>query len=321
MAIIDGGFIFLAKKILESDIWRDKPAWWLKVWLYLLIKVNYADDKPHRKFKRGQGFFRAEDIKNECSLHDIEVKTIHNLIKWLKSTTQITTQKTTRGMVITICNYEKYQDLDVYTNDTENDTENEKEKKQKRHDKEQVIDNTSDTATKGNKGNKGNKTLSQFLDFVFMSTEDHEKLINEMGRENTDYYVHRLNDYLRSNPEKYYPDHYAKIIEWYHQDQKKQGKSKHHTKAKQTPPNQNGEDMVDLKKKYFSWLANKIPLSDEQILNHQSRYGEELREEYNPDGHPTYLKELIFKFGMLIRLGMIKELGLPDFEEWRKENK
>lgn len=136
MAKIANGCILLARKTLDSEIWTNKPAWWLKVWIYILMKVNHIDIG---RFKRGQGFFRAEGIQEACSLQleGITTKTIHNLIKWLKSTTQITTQKTTRGMIITVCNYDEYQDLINYRNDTENDTENEIETKQERHYKQE----------------------------------------------------------------------------------------------------------------------------------------------------------------------------------------
>lgn len=111
MSGIDGGCIFLARKIIESDIWRNKPAWWLKVWLYLLVRVNHTEKG---KINRGQGFFRLEEIRENCQLFDVKTVSIDNVIKWLKSTTQITTQKTTRGMLITICNYDSYQYIKNY---------------------------------------------------------------------------------------------------------------------------------------------------------------------------------------------------------------
>lgn len=104
---IDGGCVLIARKILFSDIWK-KPSDYLKIWFYILTKVNHKN----KLFERGSNFFNwAEEINN---FSGISKNTIVNCIKWLKSTEQITTEKTTRGMVIKVNNYETYQNLDNY---------------------------------------------------------------------------------------------------------------------------------------------------------------------------------------------------------------
>ena len=87
------GFILLARKLWDSDLWRSKPSWWLKVWIYMLLGVNYQDDQH---FKRGQGFFNTKIIYNECGLYldGIDSKSIDNVFRWLRATSQITTHKT-----------------------------------------------------------------------------------------------------------------------------------------------------------------------------------------------------------------------------------
>jgi hypothetical protein len=126
------GCVFLARKILNSNIWLDKPSWWLKVWIYLLLKVHHNNSAS---FKRGQNFFTRDQIHHDCKLQldGIKVVTVDNVLRWLKCTQQITTQKTTRGMIITVCNYESYQSLVSYKNDTENDTINALKTQQKRN--------------------------------------------------------------------------------------------------------------------------------------------------------------------------------------------
>lgn len=121
MARINEGYIITPRVILKSEIWKTKPAWWLKIWNFILIKVNHKDNKY---FKRGTNLFTYEMIHYECNLNldFIKSKSISNVIKWLKLRTQITTQKTTRGLIITVCNYELYQNPKNYVNDTENDT-------------------------------------------------------------------------------------------------------------------------------------------------------------------------------------------------------
>ena len=42
-------------------------------------------------------------------------------IRWAKKSQMLTTQKTTRGMIVSITNYDVFQTLDNYKNDTENE--------------------------------------------------------------------------------------------------------------------------------------------------------------------------------------------------------
>lgn len=123
---IPDGCILLARKIQGSEIWR-KPADWLKVWVYILQEVSHGKS---RQFPRGSSFFNAKEMAKECG---VTKDTIHNFLKWAKSTTLITTRKTTRGVVITVLQYAKYQDLSNYKSHTQNHTSNDTETTQKPH--------------------------------------------------------------------------------------------------------------------------------------------------------------------------------------------
>ena len=143
MAKIPDGCILLARQIQQSDIWINKPAWWLKVWNYILMEVNHKDNKF---FKRGENMFSRKQIYENChlSLDRIGVETVDNVIRYLRTTTQITTRKTTRSIIINVSKYGYFQDLKNYTNDTKNDntndTQNETETRQKR-DRNDTINN------------------------------------------------------------------------------------------------------------------------------------------------------------------------------------
>lgn len=119
---IPKGYILLARKLLDSEIWTNKPLWWLKVWIYILLKVNYEDTK---RFKRGQGFFSAKSIKNGCMLYSNRVKTkgIYRVLAWLRREEQIEVSHETRGMIISVCNYGEYQ---IFVNYTRESQENHK---------------------------------------------------------------------------------------------------------------------------------------------------------------------------------------------------
>lgn len=119
---IDGGYIILARKLIESEIWRKPPAY-LKIWIYILYQVNFLNTK---KFPRGTGFFnfRQEQIPG------VTLNQVYEFLRWAKTlnptdlTTQITTQKTTRGVVLKVNNYNKYQDLENYSHQHRNQHKN-----------------------------------------------------------------------------------------------------------------------------------------------------------------------------------------------------
>lgn len=136
------GFIFVWRKLMESNIWMDKPSWWLKIWEYILFKVNHA---PNKKFPRGQNFFNRGMIYYDCCLYNDNVKetSIKNIIDWLKKERMITTQKTTRGMIITVLNYETYQPRKEHRKDTEQHTARNSQGTLKEHRKDTINNNVN----------------------------------------------------------------------------------------------------------------------------------------------------------------------------------
>jgi len=90
---IEGGAILVARQIIESEIFKWKSHAWLKIWLYFLAKVNWKDGK---KLKRGQGYFKYEQIIDATGATKDQVK---HCIEYLKEEKMIATQKATRGML------------------------------------------------------------------------------------------------------------------------------------------------------------------------------------------------------------------------------
>ena len=107
---ITGGCILIARSILTSEIWL-KPPEYLKIFMYILLKVNYRDNPL---FERGTNLFNfSQEVGN---LHGIAITQIYNFLRWAKSEKVgiLTTQKTTRGIVIKVNNYNKFQTLENY---------------------------------------------------------------------------------------------------------------------------------------------------------------------------------------------------------------
>ena len=94
----------VSRSIYESDIWY-KPPEWLKIWLYILGNVNYWDTK---QFKRWENFFKYEVIASLCGC---SINTVNKCVKFLKEAEQIQNRKTSRWAIISVINYDTYQDL------------------------------------------------------------------------------------------------------------------------------------------------------------------------------------------------------------------
>lgn len=142
---IPDGCILLARKLQGSDIWQ-KPPVWLKIWLYILQEVNHKDNKF---FPRGTNLFNYKDIARDCSTTYDSVK---HCSDWLKSATQIATRKTTRGVVISVVNYELYQSLESYKSHDESHTFSQIEAKSK--------PNRSHTINKNDKNDKNERRVT-----------------------------------------------------------------------------------------------------------------------------------------------------------------
>ena len=98
-------FIKIDRNILRWRWWKNHNT--LIVFLWLLLNANVVDREfEHEVIKRGQVATSIKSIANANSLTTQQVRTS---ILHLKSTGEITIKSTNRYQVITISNYESYQ--------------------------------------------------------------------------------------------------------------------------------------------------------------------------------------------------------------------
>lgn len=127
--MIDKGFILLARSIQDSPI-ANCPPYVREIWIYLLLNANHKD-KIHKgnSIKRGQLFRTYEEIREALSwkigyrkmmYHENHTK--HGM-KILRDYHMIDTTKQLGGVLITVLNYDKFQDVKNY--ETTNETTNE----------------------------------------------------------------------------------------------------------------------------------------------------------------------------------------------------
>jgi len=114
---IPHGATLWARQAIESKIFCDKPDKWFKIWFYLINRVNFKTDK---RFKRGELFLKYEWI---CEATKATKSQIDHFMRWAKKEKMLRTKKTTRGMIVEIIKYDRFQTLDNYYYDVKSDTE------------------------------------------------------------------------------------------------------------------------------------------------------------------------------------------------------
>jgi hypothetical protein len=122
--MIKGGYILQPRIIQESDI-SVAPPYVREIWNYLLREANYQEIKYNgHVVKRGQLFRSYEDIREgtkwfvgwrKCTYNENHTK---KAMKFLRETQRIVTTKELGGVLITICNYDYYQDWKNYERTT-----------------------------------------------------------------------------------------------------------------------------------------------------------------------------------------------------------
>jgi len=182
-APIPGGYIIIAKKIVDSEIWK-KPPLYLKVWMYLLYRAQY---KPYKNLEKGQLFVTIRDIQEDCAWFIGCRKStptkdqIFQILDWMRKpsvshmeattkATMITTAKATHGILITIDNYCVYQNPKLYeSNDEGND-----ETDTKATSKQRTTNNINKEGTK--KVKKDKKDIYGQFQNVLLTDEEYGRL-------------------------------------------------------------------------------------------------------------------------------------------------
>lgn len=123
--MIRGGYILKPRIIKESDISHAPPCV-REIWDYLLREAN-SFDNTYKNFniRRGQLFRTYSDIRDALSWNVGYRKVMYNesqtkkAMKALREAGRITTTKELGGVLITICNYDYYQNPKNYERTSE----------------------------------------------------------------------------------------------------------------------------------------------------------------------------------------------------------
>ncbi|MBU1023486.1 hypothetical protein KKB99_04270 [bacterium] len=113
---IQGGYILLSRKLLKSGIMDESPIH-LKIWIWMLMQASFKD---HGNLKRGQ-FFTSYKKMQKAMARKIgyrtekpTIKEIRGVMKFLMKVRMVGTMKVLHGTIITILNYDHYQNMINY---------------------------------------------------------------------------------------------------------------------------------------------------------------------------------------------------------------
>lgn len=129
---IQGGYIILARKLLGSEIMA-KPPLYLKLFIWMLLQASF---KEHGDLKRGQFFTSLEKMRkamgHKRGFMEIKpsIKEIRGILQFLTISRMIVTRKGTHGSLITVLNYDHYQDFLNYEGHNEGHREGQNTKKE-----------------------------------------------------------------------------------------------------------------------------------------------------------------------------------------------
>lgn len=114
------GWIKIHRKILDSSVWNNQNVF--RVWMWCLLKASHKEydmlvgGQPI-KLKPGQFVFGREKAAKEIGLSVQQARTSLNILKKLKN---LTIESTNKFSIITIINWETYQNIENKSNQQNN---------------------------------------------------------------------------------------------------------------------------------------------------------------------------------------------------------
>ena len=211
---IEDGFVLLSRKIFSSKTFNGLNAIQKYITIHLILKANWKDSewwdgykKQFITIKRGSFITSTEQIRKEIKDRSVTTQKIRTCVDILKNMQFLTSETTSHYTLITILKYDLYQDIDNYINKPSN----------KALTKPQQSLNKALTTTKNVKKDKNDKKKRERAPTVFMTEEEYQKLITELGDPLTKRYIEKLSLYQQSKGKRY-KSHYATILNWYKKD-------------------------------------------------------------------------------------------------------
>lgn len=161
------GFILLHRKITEWE-WYQNPNTF-RVFLHCLLKANFTDGRFEGKdIKRGQFVTSLPSLSDQTSL---SIRQVRVALDHLIMTGELTNKSFSKYRIITVVNYDKYQN---------DDRQNDSQMTDKRQTDDSQMTDKCQQYKKNNKNNKNNNNNKTSI-FIPPTKEDVEQYCDEKG--------------------------------------------------------------------------------------------------------------------------------------------
>ena len=105
--------ITFQRDFLNHWLWQDKPYAKGQAWIYLLLKAEPLDtllvqNNQRIALKKGQLCTSESQLMKEFGWGNTKVR---SFLQFLREDQRITSEQHAKGTIITICDYEKYQEV------------------------------------------------------------------------------------------------------------------------------------------------------------------------------------------------------------------
>lgn len=192
------GWIKIHRKILENPI-VCKDSETLSIWIYILLNATHKEIPALFKGKeitlqKGQLITGILSISKRLKINKDKIQ---RTLKCFEIDKQIEQQTSNQNRLITIVNWNEYQEID---------NQNDKQMINKRE--------TNDKQLITNKNVKNERNILYYGEYknVFFTNEQYQKLLNEFPNDYNER-IQRLDDYIQSSGKKY-KDCLATIRTW-----------------------------------------------------------------------------------------------------------
>lgn len=215
------GWICVHRKICEHWLWQDKPFSRGQAFIDLLLLANHADNKTVMgnnlvQVRRGEFITSQEKLSTRWGWSRSKVA---RFLKLLEDDKMIEVKTDSKKTVINIVNYLQYQTLE----NIKRTPKKQRSSSGRAADEHQT--NTNNNENNGNNDNNGNKipplppaektemVKNHYAEFVSMTNDEYQSLIDRFGKKDTDRLVEILDNYKGSTGKKYQSD-YRAILNW-----------------------------------------------------------------------------------------------------------
>lgn len=194
------GWIKLHRKIQQNYLWSEKRKFSkFEAWVDILLMVNHEDVKVPLgneliEVKRGSRITSYWKLAERWQWSRTKATAF---LKLLQVDGMLIVNSDTKKTVLTVVNYDFYQDRET----------------EKSHRKD-----TEKTPKRRNKNEK-NEKKKDYMEFVSLTEEEYQKLIDQFGESGTQDKMERLNLYKGSTGRKYDSD-YMTILSWERKNKK-----------------------------------------------------------------------------------------------------